>query len=399
MSDEASDVLSVSIGDVLVGRLIRTNEGATFTLDDDYRRQPSRPVLGQVFEDDPAAKHWARQGVPPWFANLLPEGPLRTLIAERAGVHPSRGLFLLELMGLDLPGAVVIHREGEAPDGNPDDADETEDVDEQPLKFSLAGVQLKFSALRDERGLTVPAQGRGGDWIVKLPDQRYDGVPENEYTVMRWAGRAGIDVPDVALVEVSEIDGLPTEIRAAGGIAFAIRRFDREPGRRVHIEDFAQVLNLKPNQKYGNATYETIARVLAAVAPDDVDELIRRLVFQVLAGNGDAHAKNWSLIYRTGAHARLAPAYDLMSTVPYIRNDALGLTLGKVKAFEKITLDVFQRFADRAGLDADHVATVVSGQVAATHEAWGAVRTDFRARDHVRQDIERRLAALPLATA
>jgi serine/threonine-protein kinase HipA len=399
MSDESPDVLSVRVGDIRVGQLTRTNEGASFLLDDDYRRLANRPVLGQVFEDDPTAKNWVRQGVPVWFSNLLPEGPLRDLIAARAGVHPSRSFFLLEVIGLDLPGAVVVAREGATAAGLVEEAEASEDVDEQPLKFSLAGVQLKFSALRDDRGLTVPAQGLGGDWIVKLPDQRFDGVPENEYSTMLWARHSGINVPEVALVEVATIGGLPTDLSQRGGTAFAVRRFDRSAGGRVHIEDFAQVLNLKPSQKYGYANYETLVRVIAALVPSDVDELLRRLVFQILAGNGDAHVKNWSLIYPDGVQARLAPAYDLMSTVPYIRNDALGLSLGRVKAFEDVTLDVFRRFADRSGIDADHVVTVVTAQVDATVEAWKTVGPEFCARDHVRDDIERRLASLPLVSA
>jgi serine/threonine-protein kinase HipA len=198
---------------------------------------------------------------------------------------------------------------------------------------------------------------------------------------------------------VATIGGLPTDLSQRGGTAFAVRRFDRSACGRVHIGDFAQVLNLKPSQKYGYANYETLTRVIAALVPSDVDELLRRLVFQILAGNGDAHVKNWSLIYPDGVQARLAPAYDLRSTIPYIRNDALGLSLGRVKAFEDVTLDVFRRFADRSGIDADHVVTVVTAQVDATVEAWKTVGPEFCARDHVRDDIEQRLASLPLVSA
>ncbi len=135
--DDTPDVLSVSIGQVLAGRLIRTGEGATFTLDDDYLGLARRPVLGQVFEDDPTAKHFVRQGVPSWFSNLLPEGPLRELIAERAGVHSARSWYLLELLGLDLPGAVVIRREGDPSEFSAAELDESEDVDEQPLGVDI----------------------------------------------------------------------------------------------------------------------------------------------------------------------------------------------------------------------------------------------------------------------
>jgi len=192
-------------------------------------------------------------------------------------------LFLLELLGLDLPGGVVIQREGDAPELSFSELDEPDGADEQPLKFSLAGVQLKFSALRTERGLTVPAYGRGGDWIVKLPDQRLDGVPEMEYGIMRWAHEAGLVVPDVELLDITDINGLPSQFYEKPGNVFAVKRFDRVEGSRIHIEDFAQVLDLTPGEKYGHANYESIARIIAAVAPQDVDEMVRRLVFQVLS--------------------------------------------------------------------------------------------------------------------
>jgi hypothetical protein len=94
---------------------------------------------------------------------------------------------LLAFLGQDLPGAVVIEAaesgiaiEGEAMpehlDGNGD----------SPLKFSLGGVQLKFSGLRSDKGIVIPASGRGGNWIVKLPDSRYPRMPANEYSVLAW---------------------------------------------------------------------------------------------------------------------------------------------------------------------------------------------------------------------
>ncbi len=105
------------------------------------------------------------------------------------------------------------------------------------LKFSLAGVQLKFSAVRASKGgLTIPARGWGGSWIVKLPSEVYAAVPENEYDMMRLARKAGFDVPEIDLVEMRLIDGMPNGVRQEQR-AFVIRRFDRtEEGGRLHME-------------------------------------------------------------------------------------------------------------------------------------------------------------------
>ena len=185
---------------------------------------------------------------------------------------------------------------------------------DQPLRFSLAGVQLKFSALMEtSKGLTLPVNGVGGDWVVKLPSPRFDSVPENEYAMMTLAAAVGIDVPAVRLVATTDIGRLSRELPEAFGQSLAVRRFDRpRPGERVHIEDFAQVFNVYPENKYKRASYGSIARVLWLEAGEPaIVEFTRRLVFNVLIGNADAHLKNWSVIYPDGRSTTLAPARRL----------------------------------------------------------------------------------------
>ena len=101
--------------------------------------------------------------------------------------------------------------------------------------------------------------------------------------------------------------------------AFIIERFDRrEDGSRVHIEDFAQVFDVYAEDKYKTASFRNIAAVIAGESDHgDIAEFIRRLTFNTLIGNGDMHLKNWSLMYPDNRHARLSPAYDFVSTIPY----------------------------------------------------------------------------------
>ena len=75
--------------------------------------------------------------------------------------------------------------------------------------FSLAGVQPKFSMRHDGKALALPATGKGGDWIVKLPDRRFPHVPENEYSMLTWAKRSGIDIPEIDLVWGSDLQEYP----------------------------------------------------------------------------------------------------------------------------------------------------------------------------------------------
>lgn len=374
----SADVLLVRLGSTLVGTLTRLpTDAVVFGFAAAFEADADRPTLGLAFQKSdgslvPAARP-SRIKLPPYFSNLLPEGPLRQRLAARGGVHQDREFHLLWLLGADLPGAIVVEdAAGRLPQPDrtpPPDAGRSEGV----LRFSLAGVQLKFSAVLEARGgLTIPVSGIGGDWIAKLPSPRFDAVPENEFAMMTLARRVGIDVPEVRLVPVADISGLPRELTGAGGRALAVRRFDRTEDRhRIHIEDFAQVFGLYPDDRYGKASYGNIVRVLAIETPGtDVEEFVRRLVFNALIGNADAHCKNWSLIYPDGRHARLAPAYDLVSTIPYLPDDRMALSVAGTQDFRALDIDRFTRFADRAQLPVRAVLRVVRETADRVRDVW-----------------------------
>jgi serine/threonine-protein kinase HipA len=234
-------------------------------------------------------------------------------------------------------------------------------------------VQLKFSAIMEANGgLTIPADGIGGSWIVKLPSARFEGVPENEIAMMELARGIGIPVPKLKLVPVKEIEGLPQDAGKMEGQALAVERFDRKPdGGRVHMEDFAQVFGVFADSKYEKRSYANIAQVLAAEAGEEaVNDFVRRLVFSVLIGNGDMHLKNWSLLYPDGRRPILAPAYDYVSTIAYLPKDQLGLNFGNSKRLDAITQEQIRRFADTASLAFRSMWDIVERTVDQTLEAW-----------------------------
>src|SRR6056297_2125562 len=271
----------VSVLDVLlygepIGTLTRVAGDRTlFAFNESYIADPDRPTLGLGFKDDFGELITAfrpyQTKVMPFFSNLLPEEHLRRYLAERAGVNPDREFFLLGVLGRDLPGAVTVQpADGEAWPSDCQDEGRHEQGDkagrEHALRFSLAGVQLKFSAVNESSGgLSIPAQGVGGSWIVKLPSSRFAGAPENEYSMMTLARLLGMDVPSLELIESDDIAGLPKGIGRREGKALAIQRFDRlTDGSAVHMEDFAQIFGLYPERKYGRASTMNIAEVIAA---------------------------------------------------------------------------------------------------------------------------------------
>jgi len=139
-----------------------------FAFEQDYINDEKRPTGRRV----------------PFFSNLLPEGQLREYLATRADVNSEREFFLLAVLGAELPGARVVEpleREAQA-EAHHDHHDERHEDEhghggEEPLRFFLAGVQLKFSAVKEASGgLTVPADGMGGSWIVKLPSARFKAL-------------------------------------------------------------------------------------------------------------------------------------------------------------------------------------------------------------------------------
>jgi serine/threonine-protein kinase HipA len=220
--------------------------------------------------------------------------------------------------------------------------------------------------------------------------------------MLRWAAEVGIEVPEIQLVPVSFVAGLPPEVGALPEQqALAIKRFDRgNQGARIHIEDFAQVRNVYPNRKYKDGNYETVGRIVYSLTgAAGFEEFLRRLVFNVAIGNGDAHLKNWSLIYRDGVRAELAPAYDLVATVLYMAEDELALNLAKSKRFEDVSLPSFRRLAEKAEFEGSRAEEIVRSTVARVRETWRRLSPDLPLADADKQRIETRWQDVPLMSS
>ena len=372
-------ILDVWLGDVHVGMLAREAGGRLrFLFAEQYAEMSNRPTLSLSYEAAPGelmsvAPRAYSGRLPPFFSNLLPEGPLRDLLSRRAGVRSSDEFALLCALGEDLPGGVRVTYTGAA-SGATDHPTHPEQ-DESTLRFSLAGVQLKMSAvLKANGGLTIPAGGVGGDWIVKLPAMRMEAVPENEFAMMTLAAETGIPVPEVRLVALDEVSGLPEELRDWPDRALAVRRFDRrEGGVRIHMEDFAQVFGKLPESKYEGHSYANIAAALAATTSNGREEataFVRRAVFSALIGNGDAHLKNWSVLYDDPVRPTLSPAYDLVSSITYLPRDRLALGFGGSKKFRPLDDRRMKQFARAAQLPFEAVRLECLETAERTMDAW-----------------------------
>ncbi|GIH72789.1 type II toxin-antitoxin system HipA family toxin [Sphaerimonospora thailandensis] len=389
-------VAGVFLGCRRVGTLSYHGGNTWFDYED---RDPAHPVLGQAFEVNPHKRRSGSGSVPEWFANLLPEqgSGLRNLIGRELGRANPHDFQVLMFLGEDLPGNVRVAPESDVP-SLPELDTRSHDDGPGKVRFSLAGVQAKFSMRWEGKGLVLPMSGQGGDWIVKLPDRRFPEVPANEYAMLRWARFVGIDVPDIRLVSGEDLIGLPDGLIHPEESAFAVRRFDRLPEGRVHQEDFAQIREIAVASKYDKATYTGLARFINAVCPQDLEEYLRRLTAIVVMGNLDAHLKNWTLRYPDGVGARLSPAYDFVSVSSYdeFRAEELAFPVNGGRVAKLITLDNFRNLARRARLDPDQVTGVVKDTAAALTDAWAQIRAERVAPAFVASHIEQRLKSLPL---
>lgn len=366
-SDEAH-VLKLTLHHRLVGYLVGFHDGRNvLSFANEFKNDTARPTLSLITsprfynsQKIMVEPFVTRQRLHPILSNLLPEGAMREMITQGLKVHIDNEFYIMSYLGEDLPGALV------ADPMHPDNVPELGIANDRKLKlvrfdrikkenkFSLAGIQIKFSMKKQDGRYNLPKGDVLGDWIIKTPSTKHNDVPLNEYTGMKLASLAGIDIPEIKLIELNKLDNLPNIKLPDETLAFAIKRFDRDNNTRVHMEDFAQVLVKYPNEKYNSASYEQIGKVINDYSNDglaDIQQFARRLLVNILLANGDAHLKNWSLLYTDKINPRLSPAYDILTTSVYIKDERqFALNLGKTKDWYVVSYAHFESWANKVGV-------------------------------------------------
>jgi serine/threonine-protein kinase HipA len=404
---------NVSLYNDVIGTLELNGDRSQFQFNKSYIEHRPRRILSRRYEDlglEGLREVGIHSKLPAFWSNYLPaEGSaLRKLVAAQVGVREHSEMRLLVALGRDLPGAVTVDLDGDEPNETVSEF-AVEPQQSAPLKFSLAGLQLKFSMTSSAERMTIPMSGEGGEWIVKMPDPYRGGVPELEAATMAWAKQSGVTVPECRLISVAQLDGIPVMQSLQDQQAFVIRRYDRpEPNRRIHQEDFNQLLGCEPSAKYNangacpGGSYLNLARlILRWCGLEDCREFFRRLVLMVLCGNADAHLKNWSLYYPDPFKPRLAPAYDLVATVAYPDLDReLALRFLKERRFTAISMASFCELAEKTTDDREQRSALIQSTVDAiesTLRAWQEVREQFAPNAQAR--ITEHLNALSLRPA
>jgi serine/threonine-protein kinase HipA len=267
-----------------------------------------------------------------FFANLLPDGRIRELVARHLGLSESNDFALLDALGGECAGALVISRAPSVPTKHSYRALDEHEVARlanrglafaetsgtDGIRLSLAGAQDKLAVKVEGERLLLPEGASPSSHILKFANRDYKHLPENELFVTR-------------LDRLCELPAVTSELKTIGrGRHLLVRRYDRIVDgdgtlRRLHQEDLCQALGVPPGRKYeeeGGPRFDQCFAVVdeASVEPAlDTRSLIRWLAFNVIVGNADGHAKNLSLLRGPAGDLRLAPVYDLLSTAVYPR--------------------------------------------------------------------------------
>ncbi len=365
MSNAATvQALKLTLHDVFIGVLTHhsSNRNVLFFNPEYVTAGEGRPTftLLQRMNDQYLQKSiTSSQKVVPVISNLLPESAMREWVAKSLKVDINNDFALLAHFGANLPGALMLERL--APNKIPDWVEEKNSGRIITVKtptaddVSLAGVQIKFSGNKSKDGRYNLRPSNDNTLIIKTPSTVHRNVPENEYSSMKLAQAIGVIIPEINLVNLDALDNLPDIQLPNEKYVYTIKRFDRVEAQRgisrIHMEDFAQITELYPHEKYDGVNYEIIGGVIYRYSEqplEDIQQMARRLLANILLGNGDAHLKNWSMIYPDKIGAVLSPAYDIVSTMVYMPGECeVAFNMGKEKNWYKLNMAHFELWAKR----------------------------------------------------
>ncbi|WP_083562063.1 type II toxin-antitoxin system HipA family toxin [Mycobacterium malmoense] len=386
------DDLVVVLNERVAGAIVHESGKPRFAYVDAYASSGLTPLsLSMPLRE---GQTYRPKVVGPWLAGLLPDNErVRELWAKEYGVSSSNPSALLRHVGRDCAGAVQIAPLGEVDDilartGSTEALSELEigsrlrELHTEPgrwihadERWSLAGAQAKFTAVRTDAGWARANGNAATTHIIKPGITGFRGQALNEHLCLSALAQVGVPT---ALTEYHEFDGVP---------AIVVTRYDRvfknNKVIRVHQEDMCQALGVWPDNKYadhGGPAAVDIARLLAESATqDDVDRFANAVVAQYLLGAPDGHAKNYSVVL-AGNAVTLAPIYDVASIFPYPSGrDAnekpprVAMPINGRSRFGGVSIRDIAKFATAVGTDPDKLVERTRFMATALPDAIAAV--------------------------
>lgn len=209
---------------------------------------------------------------------------------------------------------------------------------------SVTGVQPKLSVdlkKNKKEPLRLTIVGLWGRYILKPPHNDYLQMPEIEDLTMKLAEVVGIKTASHSLIRMK-----------SGELAYISKRFDRTSDEKLHVEDFAQLLEVLTERKYSGSIEQIGKGILkySSFPGNDLINLFELVLFSFLTGNADMHLKNFSLIRDEIDDIKLSPSYDLLSTKLLIPNDPEESALSINGKKNKLKRNDFDYLADKFGI-------------------------------------------------
>lgn len=334
--------LAVWAADSRAGLLDRTPDQRQYVFA--YDHSAASPDVQVSLTMPVRLESWLSRDLHPIFQMNLPEGALleaiRRAIAKLVGEDD---LTILRVTGGNQIGRNHFSLPGDSAPGVVETAESLDDLLSYPdteelfhdlvakyaLSSGVSGVQPKVMLDATERGTAAV-----GGYIVKSWGADYPQLAANEFFCMTAARRVGLPVPEFHL--------------SGNGGLFVMKRFDLDAkGYSQGFEDMCSLQALGTAQKYGS-TYERVARTIKDYVSGGSlqaarEQFFASLVLSCMIRNGDAHLKNFGVLYeRPGQPVRLAPVYDMVTTVAYIPKDVPALSLtGTKKWWSRKVLEKF----------------------------------------------------------
>ena len=357
--------LIVYLHQTLAGRLIQDESGRmSFAYDREYLRASKMPLSQSLpLREAPFDQRECRG----FFAGLLPEESGRHTMARVLGISPRNDYAMLEKIGGECAGAVTFLEDGRRPQQalhvrSLSENELSEILQELPkrpllagekdLRLSLAGVQHKIALCVDDKGqFSLPLGGTPSTHILKPASNSFPDIVSNEAMCLHLAESIGIPT-------------IKFKTGCAGQTEYLlVKRYDRLQTEgpspqtlRLHQEDFCQALGIAPERKYQSEGGPSLKRYFAllreaSTSPAvDIHNLFKITVLNMAVGNHDAHAKNVSLLY-TSQETRLAPAYDILSTVYYPElTQKAAVKIGRRYEWDQLIPKDIKHFAESIGL-------------------------------------------------
>ena len=232
---------------------------------------------------------------------------------------------------------------------------------------TLSGIQKKLSVGLSNDRRTLQVEATGGQYILKPQTGAYPALPENEHVTTLLAKLSGLAVAPSGLIHLKD-----------GSLAFIAKRFDRlATGRKVRQEDFCQLAELPPRDKYRSSS-ERCAKIVKQYATEtlvQLQELYRLFVFICWSGNGDMHLKNFSLLTGEDGITQLTPAYDMLCTELVLPDNGLAFPLnGKAK---NLAPKDWRAFAEACSLPVPRAKAILTAQAAILPRAKRTIEASY----------------------